>query len=430
MRGIDSRMSRRDFGRLAVSIGGSVALAACVENADDADVPAGRSDPWTLPSRQHAWEAFVDDGPPRHHVLLYLNYTGTLPTSEERETVGEALRTLERAYEWSDHGLLFTLGYSPAYFDRFEGTTLPTSVGLPEPQPLTPSESPTLDRQDAVMHLASNRPEVVLAAEQALFADLDDLNGEPVGARLDGVFERADRRTGFIGEGLPAEKRSELESPAAETPIPEEAPEFMGFRTPFPRNQPSEDEITIQRGSFAGSTTQHVEHLDIDLERWYDLPHEKRVGLMFSPVHAVDDRVGDIGEKLGEFNGVTDDVMAALADHAEEHGYVGHAQKSARGRKDGSPVILRRDFDTTDGGSAGVHFVSLQEKIGDYVYTRRKMAGTNLRRPSGREIDLSEIADIGDRTNHGILEFVTTTHRGNFLVPRRELRALPNPRPG
>jgi hypothetical protein len=430
MRGFDSHLSRRSFGKLAVSIGGATALAACTEQTENSDTPpSGRSEPWTLPSRQHAWTAFLDgDEPPRHHILLFLNYTGQQPTSDERETIEGALRTLERAYEWSNDGLLFTLGYSPAYFGRFDNTTLPSTVRLPEPEALTPFESPTLDQQDAVLHLASDRPDVVLRVEQALFGDVEELNDIPLEARFADVFELVERRTGFIGAGLPAEKQQDLESLSG-SPVPDEAPEFMGFKTPFRGNQPSEKEVTIQNGPFAGSTTQHIEHLDIDLDGWYKQPHEKQVGLMFSPEHASEKQIGETGEKLGEFNGITEKIADDLESSAEESGYVGHAQKAARARNDGTPNILRRDFDTIDGGNAGLHFVSLQSKISDYTYTRKKMAGVNLDHPSGREIDLAEIDGIDTRTNNGILDFVTTISRGNFLLPRRELRALPSPRP-
>src|SRR6202000_1914696 len=45
------------------------------------------------------------------------------------------------------------------------------------------------------------------------------------------------------------------------------------------------------------------------------------------------------------------------------YGVIGHAQTSATARRGGKPVILRRDFDTTDGGLAGLHFVSLQPRL-------------------------------------------------------------------
>jgi len=434
----DKRCSRRAFGKAVVSIGGSAALAACTEREATTEtattVPSGRTD-WTLPNRQHAWNAFLPTNEhgkrelPRHHVFLYLDYTGDVPTDSDRTTVADALEALERAYEWSPRGLLFTVSYSRAYFDRFPGSSLPTSIDLPRPTPLGPHESPTIDRQDAVVHLASNVPKVVLTAEEALFGDLDTVNGVAVDADLTDVFTRADRRTGFIGAGLPAEKQGDVDSLAADGPVPEAAPEFMGFRTPFSKNQASEDYVTITDGPFAGSTTQHIERIEIDLDSWYDLPHEDRVGLMFSPDHATEELVGTVGERLDDFNGVTESIADRLLDDAETHGYVGHAQKTARARQDGTPVILRRDVDTVTDGTPGLHFQSLQSRMHDFTYTRKKMSGVNLDRPTGETIDLTEFDGIEAGENHGIREYLTTTHRGNFLMPRRDLRALPRPQP-
>jgi hypothetical protein len=433
----DKRCSRRAFGKAVVSLGGSAALAACAEREEvtgtATSIPSGRTD-WTRPDRQHAWNEFLPTNEhgkrelPRHHVFLYLDYTGDVPTAADRTTVEEVLATLERAYEWSPRGLMFTVSYSRAYFDRFD-ESLPASIDLPRPEPLGPNESPELDRQDAVLHLASDVPKVVLAAEEALFGELDELNGVAVEGDLTGIFQRADRRTGFIGAGLPAEKQATVDAMPDDGPVPEAAPEFMGFRTPFPKNQASEDFVTITGGPFAGSTTQHIERIDIDLDGWYDLSHEERVGLMFSPDHATEESVGTVGERLDDFNGVTERIADRLETAAETHGYVGHAQKTARARQDGTPVILRRDVDTVVDGSAGLHFQSLQSRMHDFTYTRRKMSGVNIDRPTGESIDLTEFEGIGPDENHGILEYLTTTHRGNFLMPRRDLRALPRPRP-
>jgi hypothetical protein len=433
----EKRCSRRAFGKAVVSIGGSAALAACTEREAASEtptaVPSGRTD-WTLPNRQHAWDEFLptnDHGKrelPRHHVFLYLNYTGDVPTDADRTTVADAFSTLERAYEWSPRGLLFTVSYSRAYFDRYEAS-LPASIDLPRPTALGPHESPTIDRHDAVLHLASDVPKVILAAEEALFGDVDTVNGIAVDADLADVFTRADRRTGFIGAGLPAEKQAAVDSFGDDGPVPDAAPEFMGFRTPFPKNQASEDYVTITGGPFAGSTTQHIERIEIDLDGWYDLPHDDRVGLMFSPEHATEELVGTVGERLDDSNGVTESIADRLLDDAEQHGYVGHAQKTARARQDGSPVILRRDVDAVTDGTPALHFQSLQSRMHDFTYTRKKMSGANLDRPTGEEIDLTDFDGIDANENHGIREYLTTTHRGSFLMPRRDLRALPRPRP-
>ena len=119
-------VSRRDFVKAAVAIGGASALSACL-GREDPDLPGGPDDLSALPDRQHAWNdalATDDHGnhvPPRHHLLLYLDYAGdSTPTDDDRDTVETALRSLERAYPRGTDdgtvGILFTVGYAPAHF--------------------------------------------------------------------------------------------------------------------------------------------------------------------------------------------------------------------------------------------------------------------------------------------------------------------------
>ena len=54
----------------------------------------------------------------------------------------------------------------------------------------------------------------------------------------------------------------------------------------------------------------------------------------------------------------------------------GTPRRSARARRSGRPLIISRDFDTVDGGEAGVHFVSLQRTIADFIKTREAMNAT------------------------------------------------------
>jgi hypothetical protein len=450
------RLSRRQFAKAAVAIGGASALSACLGRTGDPDVSQGPDDLSTLPARQHAWDKFLSTDEhgnhvhPRHRVLLLLNYVGGdgdeedegssndgTPTEGERETVESALRCLERAYERSNEGLLFTVGYSPAYFERFDGG-LPDSVDLQEPRALAPFEDPDLDRQDAVVHLASDHASVVLAAEEALLGEQSELNGVTMDADLTGIFERDDRRTGFIGEGLPAENQDVEGIPSSE-PVADDAPLFMGFKSGFRKNQASEDRVTIREGPFAGGTTHQLSKIRLELDQWYNQDsRSQRVGKMFCPVHAEEDLVEGAGHNLGDSAQMEERGCPAHADEdARTKGMVGHSQKSARARDDdGSPLMIRRDFDSTDGGErtegsrassdsqsdggqASVHFVSLQRAISDFVDTRDAMNGE----------DLAENSAVGQKNNNGILQYMTVLRRGNFLLPPREHRALPAPNP-
>ncbi|MFC4358438.1 Tat pathway signal protein [Halobium salinum] len=415
----DGGLGRREFVKAAVAIGGASALSACLDRFGSPSVATGVENPGSLPERQHAWDDVLsrdDHGnvvPPRHHLLLLLDYPsdGT-PAASDRETVAGALDDLERAYARGNDGLVFTVGYSPAYFERFD-ESLPDSVDLPAPRALSSFEDPDLDTPDALVHLASDHGSVVLAAEEALFG-AGEANGVSVRSVAD-VFERVDRRTGFIGEGLPA-KNQDVDGIPDSKPVPEEAPMFMGYKTGFEKNQATEDRVTIDSGPFAGGTTQHASKLHLRLEDWYgEQDEDDRVAEIFCPVHAAEGRVEGVGENLGDDNGVGEDCVENVEAHAREYGRVGHAQKAARTREDGRPVILRRDFDSTDGGRAGVHFVSLQRGIGDFVKTREAMNGS----------DLTDAPAVSQRVNNGILEYIFVKHRGNYLLPPRPLRALP-----
>ena len=412
-------LSRRAFVKSAVAIGGTAALSACVAREDSPDLPQGPDNLSTLPARQHAWNSVLstDDAGnhlgPRHRVLLYLNYSRDgVPTESDRRTTEKALRGLERAYPRKDEGLLFTVSYSPAYFERFD-TPLPESVDLPMPKALAPFEDPTFDSPDTVIHLASNYGQVVLAAEEALFGQKDELNGVAVPETLTGFFEKVDRRTGFVGEGLPAENQDVAGIPDSK-PVSEDAPLYMGFKSGFEKNQATEDDVTIQNGPFAGGTTQQISMIKLHLDQWYEQDsRSQRVGKMFCPFHAEKGLVEGTGENLGTSSQM--DKCPATKEAAREKGLVGHSQKAARVRTDDRPVILRRDFDSTDDGEAGLHFLSLQRTIGDFVKTREAMNGT----------DLAEQSALGQINNNGILQYMTVTRRGNYLLPPRELRALP-----
>lgn len=431
--------SRREFMKAAVAIGGMSALSACAnlnDNRVDAatpQFPQGPSDLSKLPGRQHEWSDYlVTDRqnnvvPPRHHVFVFLDYIGKpVPTDADREPLENALRTLERAYQRGtggrsntieNDGLLFMLGYSPAYFERFD-------LGFPELVDLPPAEQvltelddnpEKADKHDAILHVASDRPEVVLSAEEALFGELSRVNGVDVQADLTGIFDRVERRGGFTGAGLP---KQHLDEDA----VLEEAPASMGFKSKFADTAPSEDKVTIRDGPFSGGTTQHISKLTIDLESWYSHTHDERVKRMFSPEHTSQD-VGDVGEGLGRDSGVTEELVEKTEEDADRTGLVGHSQKTARARdEDFEPIILRRgDFNAPGEAGAVLHFGSIQNGIADFVETRKAMEDI------GFETDGS--APSVAEENHGILDFIEVENRANFLIPPRDLRALPSARP-
>jgi len=425
----DTDRSRRDVLKAAVALGGASALSACLDRTSNDPVPTG--DPNDKPGRQHAWREYIrhdDHGNsqlPSHQILLYLTLdTDGPPSDADRDALAETLDALDRAYAWSHEGLLHSIAYSPAYFDRFDAS-LPENVDLPEPTALSPFESPAFDRQDALLHLASDRADALLEADRALRGERDAANGVSIPTLTD-VLTVDSRRTGFVGAGLPAKHQNAAGIPDSK-PVPEASPLFMGFEAGFRGNQATEDYVTLDDGPFAGGTTKVVANLRQRLDDWYEeQTHEERVMEMFSPGHAAEGLVEGVGDTLGSDSGI-DRFVDDVESDAREYGRVGHAQKAARANRDseGNVRLLRRHFESSDDiGSdqqvASLHFPSLQRRVSEFEAVRRAMNGT----------DLTEVTPaVRQRVNNGILEYIFVRRRGNFLVPPRRHRVLPTPRP-
>ena len=474
-RGVD----RREFMKSALAIGGVNALRATDFFDRSGERESDRNERQTVSvaarkNRQHAWNDYLSTSeneriaPPRHHLLLMLDYQGeAIPTREDRVAVEGALEQLERGFEWSNRGLLFTVGYSTAYFDRFE-QGLPKGVDLRDAEEVVNAlkmgdEDPVPEPREVVVHLGSDDVGNLLRAEEALWGfpdqDATTLNGIPIEHTFEGVFEKPsaypDRRTGYVGAGLPKKY-------AGHEDISEKSPLSMGFQSGFADNLPAEVDVTMHHdqhldqpmppGVFSQGAIQHVSKLDIDLDGWYAQSRDERTARMLSPHHVGE--VGDHGEALGESTDLDDlpmrnqatgtDIARRTHRDAAEKGLVGHAQKLARARfdlarreegaeSDGTldATILRRDFDTTDEDASGLHFVALTRFNGYLVYTRLAMNGVEF---DGRDVippeegENSRVVHEGvdlPRENDGFLQFIRARRRGNFLVPPIELRALP-----
>ena len=378
--------TRREVLKGAVAVGGAGALAACLDRTSDEEpIPQGTSDRSALPDRQHAWhdrirlDQYGNELLPRHQVLLYctLDDSGP-PTEKARETATAAFRTIDRAYERSHEGVLFSVGYSPAYFDRFPESL--TGVDLPPPRALSSFEQPDLDTQDLLVHLASDRPDAVLEAEEALVGDREQANGVEVGAKLTEIAMVDSRRTGFVGPGLPAEHQEEVEGIPEGGPVPEASPLFMGFIAGFRKNQASEEYVTLKQGPFAEGTTKHVSNLRQRLDDWYgEHDYDERVSELFSPQHANRGLVSGVGEDL-EASSEIERFLDAIDEYAEEFGRIGHAQKNARANRDaeGNVLLLRRHFESTDNDVASLHFPSHPLEVRHLALERGEMQALDV----------------------------------------------------
>lgn len=413
------RLTRRKLLRSAAGAAGAAAVGFGLERALAGGGAAARipavalgAQPAGLPERQHAWTATLStdaDGnpiPPRFDRLLLFDVRGD-PTPAYARLLEAALRTLERRYQWGPSGLLFTAGWGRSYFAR----TLAIASPIPAARALSDFEQPTIDEYDLCLHLACDDQQR-LATVQAALTGRASPGG--TGGRPDGLLEISpalrlrEARTGFVGAGLPAANQNTDGIPPG-NPVSASAPLFMGFKSGLTGNQASEDDVTIAAGQWAQGTTMQVSYMRLSLDDWYgQLDESERVARMYAPqmtpaqVRRVStDAPGDPGR---------------FAQAVSRYGVIGHSQTMARVRRDNRPLILRRDFDTVDGGQAGVHFVSVQRSIEDFVKTRTAMnaSAAQLQNPS-----------ITDTVNNGINEFIFVGKRGNYILPARAQRSFP-----
>jgi len=376
-----------------------------VPNVELPPPPAG------LPARQHAWTAYLavdlqgNPIPPQFDRLLFFDVIGT-PRPAYARLLEAALRTLERTFRWQPSGLLFTASWGPAYFTD----VLRVAPPIPPAKALSDFEQPAIDDYHLCLHLASDDETRLAAVEAAI------TQGTPIPYYTDAAepldissaLRLRETRTGFVGTGLPAERQHTGGIPAGQ-PVPGDAPLFMGFKSALKRNQASEDAVTIPDGPFAGGSTMHNSYMRLRLDTWYaQLSQQERVARMYAPQVTQ--------EQVNHFTTDAASDPKLLGQAVSRYGVIGHAQTAATARRNGKPLILRRDFDSTDGGQAGVHFVALQRSIADFVTTRTAMnaSSAQLRNPS-----------ITDTVNNGINEFIFVTKRGNYLLPARAERSFP-----
>ena len=408
-------LTRRRFilGASAAAAGGTalgIGLEQATEGGHTAPLPrvALGSAPAGLPARQHAWEAtlardqYGNPVAPRHDRLLFFDVAGS-PTPAHARILEAALRTLERSYRWGPSGLLFTAGWGHGYFER----ALRTASPIPLAKGLSDFELPAIEDYDLCLHLASDDEAHLTAVEAALLHGAP-LTGSTGWTDVSSALRWRETRTGFTGQGLPAANQDVGGIPPGH-PVAASSPLFMGFKSSLRRNQASEDAVTIAEGPFADGTTMAVSYMRLRLDSWYqDLDERERVARMYAPQVTP--------AQVAHFTTDAPSDPARLEQAITRYGVVGHAQTSARARRDNKPLILRRDFNTTDGGQAGLHFVSIQRTIEDFVTTRTAMnaASAQIQNP-----------EITDTVNNGINEFIFVLKRANFILPSRSQRSFP-----
>jgi hypothetical protein len=408
-----STLTRRGFllraGALAAGgAAAAVGLDRALVHSRPAPLPALGVQPAGLPERQHAWTAtlardsFGNPIAPRFDRLLFFDVKGA-PAPASARVLEASLRTLERVYRWGPSGLLFTVGWGPGYFEHSLGIASP----IPRAKAMSDFELPTIDAYALCLHLACD-DEQRLAAVEAALTDRAPLPGVDGSLGLSSVLRWRETRTGFVGAGLPARHQHVGGIPPG-NPVPKDAPLFMGFKSGLRKNQATEDFVTIADGPFAAGTTMQVSYMRLSLDDWYgQLRERERVALMYAPQVTP--------QQASRFTTDAASDPALLRQAVNRYGLIGHAQASARARRNGKPLILRRDFDTVDGGQAGLHFVSIQRTVEDFVTTREAMNATpaQLENPA-----------ITDTVNNGINAFTFVLKRANYIVPARSERSFP-----
>jgi hypothetical protein len=413
-----SKLTRRRLllgGAAAAGAAGAGVVVDRVSTASSSSKPPAPAAPIALgdqppglPASQHAWNdtELVDDDAnpvaPRFDRLLFFDVKGN-PGVAQVHILEASLRTLERRFHWGPDGLLFTVGWGPDYFQH----VLRTDSPIPQAQSLSDFELPTIDDYHACLHLACNDQSRLEHIESALVhgAPLPGASGQL--AVADALVWR-ETRTGFVGAGLPARYQRTGGIPAGK-PVPEGSPLFMGFKSNLRKNQATEDAVTIPDGPFAGGTTMQVSYMRLRLDSWYrDLSDRERIQRMYAPQVTP--------QQVNHFTTDAESDPNLLNQAINRYGVIGHSQTSARARRHNKPLILRRDFNTVDGGQAGLHFVSVQRSIEDFVTTRNAMNATSaqLQNPA-----------ITDTVNNGINEFMFVLRRANYILPARAERSFP-----
>jgi|HubBroStandDraft_6_1064221.scaffolds.fasta_scaffold15661_4 hypothetical protein len=409
-------LNRREFlaGASALAVGAGIAAGPAragstlptashaVPRVELGGQPAG------LPARQHAWTATLalddvgDPIAPRFDRLLFFDVKGR-PTPAYALLLEASLRTLERLYRWGPSGLLFTAGWGPAYFERVLGVSSPIAPATG----LSSFESPAIDDYHLCLHLACDDERRLAAVEAALLHG-ERLDGAKGSLQITDALRWRETRTGFVGKGLAAAHQDVSGIPPG-APVSPQSPLFMGFKSGLRKNQATEDYVTIANGPFAQGTTMQVSYMRLRLDGWYGgLSYGERVARMYSPETTP--------EQVAHFTTDAESEPNLINQAIRSDGVIGHSQTSALARVDGKPLIIRRDFNTVDGGHAGLHFVSVQRSIDDFVITRNAMnaSGARLQNPA-----------ITDTANNGINEFISVLRRANYVLPARAKRSFP-----
>jgi len=336
---------------------------------------------------QFRWLAAAgEDSPPDHHLLLFCDpeFAGS-PSDGDRRRVKRAIDAIEAEFGVGPDGIVVTVGYAPAYFERFD-RRLPVARPpmLPGPEETIADtagdgEDPTevtADGREVLIHLASDHAAHLLAAELALW---DEAPTGDHGPRID----------------LPATLSGVLTCPDS---YPDRR---TGYGTPTPSAYAGETadlkNVGWSRGvteAFAGGAVCHVSELRVG-------DGNRKDGGRARPGSG--DRDGGCPVHGGESNHER---------RLEEHGNAGSGSDcpvehaTSEGPGDGSEMLCL-GLTATGRPEPSTHFLGVMNSLETLVET-------------GGRLNVSD--DPG-----GVTPRQTTLRRGNYLLPPAPCRSFPSP---
>jgi hypothetical protein len=409
--------------------------------------------------------------PPIYTSFVTLSLTRT-PNRSDRQTLREALTTIERRYAFSPSGLFLFIAYGLPYFERLPGGVrgalvsghIPTlradrrrlvlEEALPGPTDVSRVNPHVVKRRfnvpvrietnDVLLILRSDALANIESALRFLTSDTRTLGGRAVRpAHLERLLRVTSRRLMFEQMGLPRRVAEHHGLPYAPMISPRSAM-WMSFA-----DQQVDASGPPAITSFAGSASArltsakpgdyfdngsivHLSHLIEDLDLFYTTePYLERVQYMFrsNPIPSVGyaDQFTDSGGPVflpNRFHGRGDAIKNAggvgTYEGQRRLGHLAALQRSSRAA-DTTPMHIRADgpgFDSMD-----VPDGSQQPKLQFAIFVPTADFFTTLRRNQASP-DLTKRFGVPPAHN-GIERFITATRRQNFLVPPRRHRSFP-----
>ncbi|WP_198035248.1 DUF7405 family protein [Streptacidiphilus rugosus] len=413
---------------------------------------------------------------PVHTVFATARLLRT-PTRADQRTLRQALAAIETAYPFTPAGLFTFVAYGLPYFRRLPGgltgpqvfVTMPRLISdvrryvleeaVPGPTDVSPANPGiTKQRFDVPVVIEGNDLLFTFRSDNAgniqdvlaWLSGSNSLAGTPVPSpALSRLLTFTSSRAMFAQRGLPRKVADDNGLVFAFMVNPD-SPMWMGFVDQQTAGSSAAAPITFQGTElttalpgdyFDNGSVQHLSHVIMDLQQFYDVDdngvpgsdadYTERVQYMFRstppPSLGYPDQFTDGGGPAflqNTFQGTSDALAGArgVGTPGGEHrlGHLSTLQRSSRDRN-GKPLHLRMDgpgFDAMD-----VPDGSNQPKLQFTAFVPTADFFTTMRRNQA-SLDLAQANNV-PASDNGLERFMTATRRQNFLVPPRRHRAFP-----